>query len=287
MIYKKKIDEAFEFYNIDKSYKKECYRCARDINQNEYYKKLFDNVYETLYCSDFIKIKELWKIKNINELFGNNVNPFVTNLMIVLGYEFHRSNIDKYRLDINQINIHKKRVKKCFESDLIYRKYNGVRISQMLWSIYFIRAIIIEIGRLQYEYEDTEKNISIIKIHIPKGKKLDLMEVKDSIEESKNKLKQIYNLDNTKYICNSWLLSNQIYSILDKDSNISLFHNLFDVKNGEDCINDIMNFVYEINICNDYNELSEKTILQRKIKEKLLQGKKFYLGVGVLKGKNY
>lgn len=287
MISKNKIDEAFEFYNIDKSYKEKCYRCAEEIKQSEYYKKLFDDVYKTLYCSDFIKIKELWEIKDINELFGNNVNPFVTNLMIILGYELHKNNIDKYRLDINQVNIHKSRVKECFESDLIYRKYNGVRISQMLWAVYFIRVRIIEIGRLQYEYDDTEKNISIIKIHIPKGKKLDLIEVKDSIKESKNILKQIYNLDKTKYICNSWLLSNQIYNILDKNSNISLFRNLFDIKDGEDCVNDIMNFVYGINKCNDYKELSENTTLQKKIKAKLLNNHKFYLGLGVLREETY
>lgn len=90
----------------------------------------------------------------------------------------------------------------------------------MLWAVYFIRVRIIEIGRLQYEYESTEKNISIIKIHIPKGKKLDLIEVKDSIKESQNKIKQIYGLDKIKYICNSWLLSNQIYNIVEKNSNI-------------------------------------------------------------------
>ena len=40
MISKKKIDEAFEFYNIDKSYKKKCYECIEEINQSEYYKKI-------------------------------------------------------------------------------------------------------------------------------------------------------------------------------------------------------------------------------------------------------
>ena len=287
MISKKKIDEAFEFYNIEKSYKEKCYRCAEKINQSEYYGKLFNDVYNTLYCDDFIKIKELWKVKDINELFGNNVNPFVTNLMIILGYELHRNNIDKYRLDINQVNIHKNRVKECFESDLIYRNYDGVRISQMLWAVYFIRVRIIEIGRLQYEYESIEKNISIIKIHIPKGKKLDLIEVKDSIKESQNKIKQIYGLDKIKYICNSWLLSNQIYNILEKNSNIFLFHNLFDIRDGEDCSNDIMNFVYGVNQCSDYKKLSENTTLQKKIKESLINNQKFYLGLGVLRKEIY
>lgn len=283
MIDKNKIDEAFEFYSINKLYKENCYRCAEEINQSEHFKKLFEDVYNILYFNDFIKIKQLWQVKDINKLFGNNVNPFVTNLMILLGYELHKINIDKYGLDRNQINIHKSRVKECFENDLIYREYNGVRISQMLWAVYFIRMRIIEIGRLQYEYECTEKDISIIKIHIPKGKKLNFLEVKDSIKKSKNILKQLYSLDKTKYICNSWLLSNQIYNVLDKNSNISLFRNLFEIKDGEDCVDDIMNFVYGINNCNDYKELPENTTLQKKIKEKLLDGEKFYLGLGVLK----
>lgn len=44
-----------------------------------------------------------------------------------------------------------------------------------------------------------------------------------------------------------------------------------------------MNFVYGINKCSDYKKLSEETILQKKIKEQLLNGEKFYLGLGVLK----
>ena len=40
MINKMKIDEAFEFYNIDKSYKEECYRCIEEINRSENYKNI-------------------------------------------------------------------------------------------------------------------------------------------------------------------------------------------------------------------------------------------------------
>lgn len=287
MINKMKVDKAFKFYNIDESYKEECYRCVEEINRSENYQKVFKDVYEILYYSDFSRIQELWQIKDVNELFANNINSFVTNLMIILGYEFHEKNMNKYKLDMEQVSIHKKRVRECFLNDLIYRKYNGVRISQMLWAVYFIRVRIIEIGRLQYEYEDTENDISIIKIHIPKGKKLDQKDVKNSIKKSKNQLKQVFKLDKIKYICNSWLLSNQIYNIVDKNSNISLFHNLFVVKDGKSCIPDIINFVYEINECDDYNKLSEKTTLQKKIKEQLLLNGKFYLGLGVLKEENY
>lgn len=82
-------------------------------------------------------------------------------------------------------------------------------------------------------------------------------------------------------------IRNQNYNIIDKNSNISLFHNLFDIKDGEDCINDIMNFVYGVNQCSDYKELSENTTLQKKIKESLINNQKFYLGLGVLRKEIY
>ena len=116
VINKIKIDEAFEFYNIDKIYKEKSYRCAEEINQNDDYKKSFNDVYKILYCCDFSKIEELWQIKDVNELFVNNINPFVTNLMIILGYETHKNNMNKYGFDIKQVEIHKNRVKESLTS---------------------------------------------------------------------------------------------------------------------------------------------------------------------------
>ena len=96
-------------------------------------------------------------------------------------------------------------------------------------------------------------------------------------------MKKIYSIKNFKYICNSWLLSKQIYEIIDRNSNISKFYDLFDVTEGEECINDILNFVYGMDQCEDYSLLSENTTLQKKIKMQLLNENKFYLGMGVLK----
>ncbi len=283
MIVYRKIDEAFDFYNIDNTYKKICYDCAEEINNSDTYTEAFNKVYKRLYYNDFSDIRELWNIKNINELFTSNVNPFITNVMILLGYEFHLYNIKKYNLDEQQIIIHKKRVKECFENDLVNRGYKGVRISQMLWAIYFIRLKIIEIGRLQYEYFIKDDNKPVIKIHIPRGKKLDIVSVLKSIDNSKKEILKIFKVSNCEYICNSWLLSNQIHELLDEDTNIYKFQELFNVNDGDNCIKDILNFVYEIENCEDYLLLPEKTLLQRIIKEELLKGKGFYLGLGVLK----
>ena len=285
MIVYKKIDEAFDFYSIDNKYKKMCYDCAKEINNSDIYTEAFDTVYKRLYYNDLRDIRELWNIKDINELFTNNVNPFITNIMIILGFEFHLYNIKKYNLDEQQIIIHKKRVKECFENDLANRGYNGVRISQMLWAIYFIRVRIIEIGRLQYQYSITDDNKQVIKIHIPRGNKLDISSVNKSIDDSKKEIEKIFKISNWQYVCNSWILSNQIHELVDKDTNIYKFQVLFDVKDGEVCINDILNFVYEMEKCDNYSLLPENTKLQKKIKEQLLNGKEFYLGIGILKEK--
>lgn len=283
MIMYKDIDEAFNFYGIDSKYKKRCYECIDEINKSDLFKGAFDRVYKTLYLSDFKNISKLWQIKNVNELFADNINDFITNVMILFGYKFHIENIKKYNLDNVQINIHKKRVKECFESDLVNRGYTSVRISQMLWSIYFIRVRILEIGRLQFEYTIDENNNAIIKIHIPKGSKLDIELVKKSIRDSKKEIEKIFKINNYEYICNSWLCSNQIHEVVDKDSNIYKFQELFNVEDGDSCVTDILNFVYNLQECNDYNMLEESTSLQKILKNELLNGKDFSVGCGVLK----
>ena len=151
----------------------------------------------------------------------------------------------------------------------------------MLWAIYFIRAKIVEIGSLQFEYDSD----SVVKIHIPKNTDLNILSVKESIRKANVEIKQIYAINNFKYICNSWLLSKQIYEIIDRNSNISNFYNLFDIHEGEECTKDILNFVYGVDQCKDYSLLPENTSLQRNVKKQLLNGKNFYLGLGVLRPK--
>lgn len=273
------IDEALNFYNIDLQYRDKCYNCAEEINKKEKLSLAFSKLYKKMYIEEFTKIKDLWQYENIDELFGVNINPFVTNIMVLLGYNYHRKNMQQFNFDATQINIHKKRVKECFESDLKTRRKNGIRISQMLWAIYFIRIKIVEIGSLQFEYDSN----SVVKIHIPKNTNLNIFKVKEPLKKATIEMKKIYSIKNFKYICNSWLLSKQIYEIIDRNSNISKFYDLFDVTEGEECINDILNFVYGMDQCEDYSLLSENTTLQKKIKMQLLNENKFYLGMGVLK----
>lgn len=279
MLRKENINEALEFYHIDHKYKDICYEAIDQINHSSNMLEDFEKLYHRLYHENFNRVTSLWDIKSINELFPLFINPFITNLFILYGYQVHKNTIKKLKLSEEQVVIHKYRVKECFESDLVNRNYAGVRLSQLLWAIYFIRGKIIEVGSLQYEYED-EKNI---KIHIPKKTDFDIQGVKESLNNSKIEIKKVFKITDYKYRCNSWLLSKRLNEIIEKNTNISNFFELFDVTDGDDCIDDILNFVWGLEKCDHYVDLAENTKLQRAIKKALINQEKFYLGQGVLK----
>lgn len=283
------IDEALDFYNInDSEYKEKCYKCIYELEEKKEYQDKVNEIYKILFIDKTDKIRDLWNFKNLSNLFGNINNPFITNVLLLSGYKIHKSNIEKYRLDEEQIKIHKVRVKESLVNDIKIRGYDGIRISQMLWGAYFINLRIIEVGRLQYEFirfnplnENEYKEC--IKIHISSGEKLLEEQVKESIIKSKGKILKYFNLENPDYYCSSWLLSPTINKVLDKNSNITKFYNMFNIIEEKDGLDDILNFVFNVRECNDYTELKESTSLQIKLKEMLLRNEKVTIGVGVLK----
>lgn len=287
-INKNTIKQAIEFYNIqDEQYLNKCYECIDFINERSDINVKVNELYNTLYKDKNNNISELWKIKNIEELFGQNCHPFITNIILLSGYKEHLNNMEKYKLDNEQCNIHKERVKGTLTNDIYQRHYNGIRISQMLWGTYFINLKLLEVGRLQYELcknnPITNKEELCIKIHIPSDKKLESNDVKHSLNKSKEVIKKYFKIDDAKYYCNSWLLSNQIRKLLPDNSNIAKFHDMFNIIEAEECVDDILNFVYNIRSIENYNNLAEDTSLQRKIKQYLLEGKAIRKGIGVLK----
>lgn len=274
----KYICDALNFYEIyDIDYKSKCISCINKIKSNQKTYKKFIEVINVLYSQNDVEISTLWKYPNIEDVFGKEYCNFITNVALLVGFERHEINMRLKNFDDNQVLIHKKRVKECLTNDVYNRNYNSIRMSQMLWGTYFINIKLIEIGRLQYEYCK-----DYIKIHIPSGNKLDYMEVLNSIKLANESIQQYYNCTGLEYYCNSWLLSKQIKEVLNIDDNIIKFQSLFDIKEGENCTRDILNFVFNTLECSDYNWLSEKTSLQKKIKQMLLNGIDIKLGLGKL-----
>lgn len=96
-------------------------------------------------------------------------------------------------------------------------------------------------------------------------------------------MKKYYDIESPQYVCESWLLSKEIANMLDENSNILKFQKLFDIKRSKDGIDDVLNFVFKIKKCKNYDELSESTKLQKAIKEYLINGGVIYKGYGELK----
>lgn len=280
MLNKEKIKEALEYYDIkDTTYQEKCNKCIDEIQNNKRIQNKTKEIYDILYIDKTEKLGELWKVKDIATLFEEKINPFITNILLLLGLEYHKENIKKYNFDNEQIKIQKQRIRECLLNDIVNKHYDGIRISQMLWGTYFINARLIECERLQFEPTINNK----IKIHIPAGKNLDINEVKKSIQNSRELLKKYYNIENPKYICESWLLSKEISKMLDENSNIKKFQKLFEIQSSKNGIDDVLNFVFNLKKCDNYNELPETTVLQKSIKNFLIDNGTIYEGYGELK----
>lgn len=270
------IDNALKYYQInDIDYKNKCYKCIEDINTIQDFNIRAKEIYNILYTD---KIDTLWKRQNMKELFDEHYNSFITNVLVLLGYKLHERNMENKNYNNTEKTLYKKRVTEALTNDIYIRKLESIRISQMIWGAYFINTKLIEVGRLQYE-----KCENHVKIHIPSGSKLDIEEVLNSINDSKIDIEKYFNIKKPEYRCDSWLLSNQINSIIDSNSNISKFYRLFEVKDGPDATKDILNFVFNIQECDNYNNLIEDTSLQRLLKKQLIENKSIKKGWGKLK----
>ncbi len=283
LIEKENIEKALTFYNINiEDYKDKCYKCLDDINKNKELKTRIYNVLKLLYSNESEQLKLLWNESDLSRFLGESYNKFIHNIILLSGYKIHEENMSKYNFDTYQVLAHKNRVRECLTNDIYNRKLEGIRLSQTLWGIYFINIRLIEVGRLQYEYCNNKKG-KYIKIHIPKGDKLLYNEVLNSIKNSKKEIKKYFNIENYQYYCESWLLSKDITKLLDSNSNIAKFQQLFDITEGKDAIKDILNFVFDLQQIDSYYNLPERTSLQSKIKDLLINGKEIHIGIGNLK----
>lgn len=70
-----------------------------------------------------MELGELWKVKDIATLFEEKINPFITNILLLLGLEYHKENIKKYNFDNEQIKIQKQRIRECLLNDIVNKHY--------------------------------------------------------------------------------------------------------------------------------------------------------------------
>lgn len=102
------IDNALKYYNInDINYKNKCYKCIEEINSKNDFNAKSEEIYSILYTNKPFKIDTLWKRQNMVEPFGEQYNPFITSILVLLGYELHNRNMINKNFNNEQKELYK------------------------------------------------------------------------------------------------------------------------------------------------------------------------------------
>lgn len=170
----------------------------------------------------------------------------------------------------------------CFED---FKEYG---INEYRWFFRHIQGTILRLGRLEFEeaeldarasgWDDHRQNtIPVLNIHIPQGAKLENLSVKVSLE-------QAFDRWGTKvpYVCDSWLLDPELAEILPANSNIIKFQKLFHIIRTDYETREAERRIFHC-IYDRAADYPEHTLLQRKAKKHLLEGKRLGNGFGILK----
>ena len=139
------------------------------------------------------------------------------------------------------------------------------------WTVRQIGMKLFRIGELEYEltYEANEK---VISVHIPSNARLSIINCRESYEESQKFIRTHYpEYKDSKYICDSWLLSPALKELLPSTSNIIGFQEAFEVSEWNKEEEEFIEWVYKKRYDN-YKELPVRSSLQRNMKEYLLMG---------------
>ncbi len=148
------------------------------------------------------------------------------------------------------------------------------------WAYRQLSCVLFKIGELEYEYRDDEKTVHL---HIPTGAHIDIRNCKSSVDKFKVFTEKFFPNKNYPIICNSWLLSPTLDELLPTDSNILAFKHCFDIIEWNKIQNDFLKWIYGRQDIN-YNDLPEKTSLQKNVKNHLMRGGFIGCALGVLKG---
>ena len=275
-------DLILNYYEFDNNFKERFIDELNLLNNDKKLNIICYIIYYILFISDNKSYYNIWSWKSTLIIFKNHGSYMIPVVALLCGYEFHIKNMEYRNFDNNQIALQKYNIKLVCTNDKIRYGIDGIRFSQMMWGSYFMKGNLIQIGRLQYEI-----NYQYIHIHIPRYKDLNEEDVNKSLCLADKYIKKYYpelKNENLVYYTQTWLLSPEVKEILSDDSNIIKFQNKFNIIEYEQNINDFLNFVFDVVIDEvDYNDLLEKTTLQKELKKKLLNNEILHLGLGFIK----
>lgn len=169
-----------------------------------------------------------------------------------------------------------------------FRRYGEYGLQEYEWLWRHVEMTIFRLGRLQFEKtpspwavqkKDKKREIGepIISIHIPEGEPLDGKLCRESIA-----LGQKFWGKDLPFVCHSWLLFPDLKKLLDKNSNIIRFQEMFDIQSVDFEFREGEERIFG-KVLEDPQMYPEKTSLQREARKWLIQGNRLGSGLGVLK----
>lgn len=171
---------------------------------------------------------------------------------------------------------------------------NELYLGEIHWLARHMSFKIFKLGRLQFcmghsEYDIPEKNIfkgdNVVEIHIPDdGRPLKYDECVKSIETAKAFFAEYFpEFEYEYFACHSWLLDKSLAEILSENSNILKFQSLFDIVCNEEA-DDIIGFTFKWKMTRFQLRNAQPTSsLTKKVKERIMGGGTFYVGLGIIK----
>lgn len=152
------------------------------------------------------------------------------------------------------------------------------------WTFHQISMEIFRIGALEYQFGEYEGK-NVLYVHIPSDADITSASVDSSFEEAGKFFAAYYgDYAYDKYVCESWLLSPVLASILPETSHIKSFRNRFTIVKEEPEAKDFLEWLFQVpdTTMTDYASLSENTSLQRRAKELALAGTMIGVAWGVM-----
>jgi len=176
---------------------------------------------------------------------------------------------------------------KCFSRFISEcKEKNGEAYFDRAWWTYRQLSMqIFRIGELEYELCDKngEKYISV---HIPSDAIFTRKNIDISLYQARIFMARYFpEYAMADYVCSSWLLAPELSNILSEESNILDFQKRFEIKRIKEEDKEFIEWLFQKPSDTSYEELPEKTSLQKQVKILLLSGSMIHEGYGVMKKK--
>ncbi len=159
-----------------------------------------------------------------------------------------------------------------FTTRFLQEYYRTWGVYKYVWAWWFPRQLSMQefrIGSLEFEIIGDAKEISV---HIPSDADLSKEAVANAFCEFRAFCQKFYpDFKEYPFCCDSWLLSPALKQLLDKNSKIIQFQELFEIETVDYENPYIMGWVFP-GYDKVSEELPEKTTLQRNMKKYLLEG---------------